>query len=234
MTSAYALEVNNLQFSWQANMPTTLDIAHLSVIQGESLFIQGPSGSGKSTLLNLLSGVLSTQTGNINLLDQSFSTLKDQKRDQFRADHIGYIFQQFNLLPYLTVIDNVLLPVKLSAARRHGESKHSPKLVDEAKHWLSQLRVPDNLFNEKVSKLSIGQQQRVAASRAIIGSPEIIIADEPTSALDQQNVDNFMNVLVKQCKHIGSTLIFVSHDHHLSKFFNNTYLLKSNQGGASE
>lgn len=227
MTTKYAFELNKLKFSWQTDHPPILDIPHLSVKYGESLFIEGKSGSGKSTLLNLLSGVLTPQKGDIKLLDQPFSTLKNSPRDQFRADHIGYIFQQFNLLPYLSVIDNVLLPIKLSDARRNKKQNSATTLVDEAKHWLDQLRVPTNLLHEKVSRLSIGQQQRVAAARAIIGSPEIIIADEPTSALDDENAHNFMEILVTQCKQLGNSLIFVSHDLKLADYFDNKYILKS-------
>ena len=225
MKQRYALEVSDLNFSWHKNSPAILDIKSLSISLGQSLFIQGSSGSGKSTLLNLLSGVLKSEKGSISLLGQPFSSLSNAKRDQFRANHIGYIFQQFNLLPYLSVIDNVLLPVKLSVTRRKGERHNASTLIDEAKHWLNQLRVPENLFYEKVSRLSIGQQQRVAAARAMIGSPEIIIADEPTSALDHDNVHNFMDVLVNQCQEIKSSLVFVSHDTQLGDYFDQTYSL---------
>ena len=225
MSSTQALYMKDLSFSWNTKAPPILTIPSLTVAKGDSLFIQGPSGSGKSTLLNLISGVLAPQSGEIRLLEQAFSSLNQNKRDEFRASHIGYIFQQFNLLPYLTVIENVVLPVKLSAVRRKGKSRHSTELVEEAKHWLSQLQVPTSLFSEKVSRLSIGQQQRVAAARAMIGAPEIIIADEPTSALDQQNVDNFMSVLVEQCASIQSSLIFVSHDLNLSSYFEHQFSL---------
>ncbi|MFQ3282737.1 ABC transporter ATP-binding protein [Reinekea sp.] len=233
MNTYNAFEVNELVYSWKPTSAPILNIEKLSVKIGESLFIQGNSGSGKSTLLNLLSGVLSPQKGKITLLDQPFSSLGSSARDQFRADHIGYIFQQFNLLPYLSVIDNVLLPVKLSALRRNATSKNSPALIEEAKHWLDQLKVPSHLFNETVSRLSIGQQQRVAAARAIIGSPEIIIADEPTSALDHDNVHNFMEVLVNQCQSIKSSLIFVSHDTRLSSYFDHVYSLNKTTTGDS-
>jgi len=229
MPSADALHVSNLIFAWTKTAPPTLDIPSLSIPRGNSLFIHGASGSGKSTLLNILSGVIGAQHGDVNLLGKPFSTLSHRRRDQIRADHVGYIFQQFNLLPYLSVIDNVLLPTRISSVRRRGLPRHSQKLVDEAKHWLTQLKVAEHLFDEKVSRLSVGQQQRVAAARALIGSPEIVIADEPTSALDQQNVDNFMNVLVAQCKSINSSLVFVSHDLNLSPYFDATFALKSPQ-----
>lgn len=228
MRTEQALQVTNLAFSWAKQSAPILNIPSLQLARGQSLFIQGPSGSGKSTLLNLLSGVLQAPTGDIRLLDQPFSSLSQNKRDEFRANHIGYIFQQFNLLPYLSVLDNILLPVKLSAKRRSGQAKNAQAFVDEAKHWLTQLQVPINLLHEKVSRLSIGQQQRVAAARAMIGSPEIIIADEPTSALDQQNIDNFMQVLTTQCQAIHSSLIFVSHDLTLATHFDQSFSLAEN------
>jgi putative ABC transport system ATP-binding protein len=227
MANSFALQVTDLTYTWKDQKKPTLEIPELNLDRGESLFIQGPSGSGKSTLLNLFSGVLSVQKGSIELLGSSFSTLNNEKRDEFRANHLGYIFQQFNLLPYLTVLENVLLPVKISKKRRGGNRINLPELKDEAEHWLSQLKVPRSLYHEKITRLSIGQQQRVAAARAMIGSPEIIIADEPTSALDQNNIDNFMSVLVEQCNLLGSSLIFVSHDQSLSSYFDKHFTLKA-------
>ena len=229
-----AFQVSNLLFSWKKNDRVTLDIPSLMVKQGESIFIQGISGSGKSTLLNILSGVLTVQHGDITILDKPFSSLSHQSRDKIRANHIGYIFQQFNLLPYLSVIENVLLPLNISTARRQGRPRHSPSLIEEAKHFLTKLQIPVNIFHEKVSQLSVGQQQRVAAARAMIGSPEIIIADEPTSALDKNNSENFMDVLVSQCKKINSSLVFVSHDVHLCQYLDNNYTLDQSPGGVNK
>ncbi len=234
MTSDDALKVRDLRFSWDTRTADILNIKNLDVPMGRSLFIHGPSGSGKSTLLNLLSGVLSVQHGTIQLLGQEFSSLRAAKRDKLRADHIGYIFQQFNLLPYLSVLDNVTLPTKISTQRRQGKTQHARALTEEAEHWLAQLQVPRSVFSQPVSRLSVGQQQRVAAARALIGSPEIIIADEPTSALDQQNIDNFMTVLTQQCRSIGSSLLFVSHDMQLAGFFDATYDLHPSTPGEQE
>jgi len=227
MTTPLALQVNDLVHTWRHHKVPTLNIPDLQLARGESLFIQGPSGSGKSTLLNLFSGVLGVQKGSIDLLGLPFSSLSNGRRDEFRANNLGYIFQQFNLLPYLSVLENVLLPVKISKPRRGEQQNNLLALKEEAEHWLSQLQVPSALYGEKITCLSIGQQQRVAAARAMIGSPDIIIADEPTSALDQQNIDNFMSVLVQQCNQIGSSLIFVSHDQSLSSYFDNHFTLQT-------
>ncbi len=216
-----SLELQQLTYGWP-NQANIIDIPALTLLLGESLFVQGSSGSGKSTLLNLLSGVLTPRSGTVRLLEREFSSLKLRKRDQFRADHIGYIFQQFNLLPFLSVIENVLMPCHMSDLRRDVKTVNLAQLNEIAIDWLTRLNVPPALHHEKVIRLSIGQQQRVAAARALIGSPEIIIADEPTSALDQDNVDTFMAVLTEQCQSIGSSLIFVSHDRHLEKYFNHS------------
>ncbi|WP_428242355.1 ABC transporter ATP-binding protein [Gynuella sp.] len=224
MTVQTALKIDQLEFGWQPGK-TILSIPTLTLNRGESLFIRGPSGSGKSTLLNLMSGVLRLPSGNIQLLEQPFSSWNDKHRDQFRSDHIGYIFQQFNLLPYLSVLDNVLLPCRISAHRRARAQQQHNTVEESARTWLSLLNIPSRLFEQKISNLSVGQQQRVAAARALIGEPEIIIADEPTSALDQDNVDNFMDVLTSQCRNIRSSLIFVSHDRHLSQFLEHIHEL---------
>ncbi|MCH8530580.1 MAG: ABC transporter ATP-binding protein [Saccharospirillum sp.] len=220
-----ALQIESLKFRWHPKAEPILSIDALELELGQSLFIQGASGSGKSTLLNLMAGVLTPQQGVINLLDQPVSKWRGKQRDQFRAHHIGYIFQQFNLLPYLTVMANVLLPCRLSAGRKKRALEAYGTLEASAHHWLGQLNIPQALWQRPVTELSVGQQQRVAAARALMGAPELIIADEPTSALDQDNVENFMSVLSQQCAAIGSSLIFVSHDRYLAKWFDQTLTL---------
>lgn len=214
-----ALTIDSMRFTWPGQQAPLLQIDDLTLAQGDSLFVQGASGSGKSTLLNLMAGVLVPQAGDIRLLDQTISQHRGKVRDRFRADHIGYIFQQFNLLPYLSVQGNVLLPTRLSRLRRNRALERHDTLEAAAGHWLSRLNIPESLWKRPVSALSVGQQQRVASARALIGSPELVIADEPTSALDQDNVDNFMTVLTEQCRSIGSSLVFVSHDRHLAAWF---------------
>jgi len=214
-----ALTIDSLRFNWPGQQAPLLNIEALALIQGDSLFVQGASGSGKSTLLNLMAGVLVPQAGEIRLLEQPMSRQRGKARDRFRADHIGYIFQQFNLLPYLSVQGNVMLPARLSRLRRQRALDQHQSLASAAAHWLSRLNIPEALWTRPVAALSVGQQQRVASARALIGSPELVIADEPTSALDQDNVDNFMTVLTEQCRAIGSSLVFVSHDRHLADWF---------------
>ncbi len=206
---------DNLQFRWPRSSRPVLDIAHLDIKAGEHLFIQGPSGSGKTTLLNLLTGINQPDQGNLNILGQDLCTMTSIQRDRFRADHLGVIFQQFNLLPFLGIMDNVILPCRFS---RHRLSK-AGDLETTARQLLDELQIPGELISRDVMDLSVGQQQRVAAARALIGNPEIVIADEPTSALDTANRDSFINLLFTRATEHGSTLIFVSHDEHLSTHF---------------
>jgi len=216
------IELNDLTFRWPGQTEDLLNIPHLYIEKGEKVFLKGPSGSGKSSLLSLLAGITHPSTGSINLLQQSFSHLKPTQRDKFRADHIGYIFQMFNLLPYLSVIDNVLLPCRFSA-RRKVQIKDS--LEDEAKRILHKLHLPQSCLNRPISELSIGQQQRVAAARALIGQPELLIADEPTSALDHDNREAFIELLMNECEQAQTTLLFVSHDATLESLFDRSIAL---------
>lgn len=223
-----------LSYRWPGMSRPTVELADLALPQGESLFIQGPSGSGKSTLLNLLAGVLVPSEGQLQVLGQPLSDWPGRRRDRFRADHLGYIFQQFNLLPYLSVAANVELPARLSKRRLQRTHDEHGDLHSAVEHWLRRLQLPETLWHAPVSRLSVGQQQRVAAARALIGSPELIIADEPTSALDEDNVENFMQVLTEQCRSIGASLIFVSHDRRLAHWFDQQLALTAQAAEVSQ
>lgn len=210
------IELNNLDYRWADHLPSTITIDQLSIAPNERVFIKGPSGCGKSTLLGLLTGIITPQKGELKVLGQDLASLKQSERDKFRADHIGYIFQQFNLLPYLSVIDNVLLPCHFSSSRK---AKVEGDLIEQAKHLLGRLHLPSALLNSPVTDLSIGQQQRVAAARALIGHPELLIADEPTSALDHDNRAAFIELLMEEAQQTNTSLVFVSHDPTLEIFF---------------
>ena len=213
------ITIKQLKFSYNKN--TILNIDALHVKKNEHLFIEGPSGSGKSTLLNLMAGVLSTDEGQVTILDKELSRLSDSEKDSFRAEHIGFIFQQFNLIPYLSVIENVTLPCRFALNRKEKAKQRSGTLEKEALRLLSALGLKDSaLLSRSVNALSVGQQQRVAAARAMIGSPEIIIADEPTSALDSNHRQSFIQTLFEECEKENITLIFVSHDTSLKYLLN--------------
>lgn len=211
-----AVRLTDLRFAWPGQAKPCLDIAEFSVAAGESMFVHGESGSGKSTLLALLGGVLVPQAGSIDILGTELTRLSAGSRDRFRVDHTGFIFQQFNLIPYLSMQDNVLLPCRFSARRRGRALDRSATLADEAKRLLAELDLDPTLWRRPVTQLSVGQQQRVAAARALIGAPELVIADEPTSALDATRQAAFLDLLARECAEACATLIFVSHDVRLS------------------
>ncbi|KDM92546.1 ABC transporter ATP-binding protein [Photobacterium galatheae] len=212
------IHLDQVRFRWPDQTEDILSIESFSLLQNEKVFLQGPSGSGKSTLLSLMAGIHQPLQGDIWLRGESFSTLSAAKRDRRRADHIGYIFQQFNLLPYLSVIENVLLPCRFSPLRK--EKTANPE--QEARRLLKALQLPEACLSRQVTQLSIGQQQRVAAARALIGRPALLIADEPTSALDHDNRNHFIKLLMDECELAGASLLFVSHDPTLTHGFDRT------------
>lgn len=217
-TPAPIIELSNLRFAWP-RQATLLDIAEFRLEPEQSLFLKGPSGSGKTTLLGLLGGVQLAQSGSIHLLGKDLSTLSASARDRFRVDHSGFIFQQFNLLPFLSVTDNVLLPCQFSKHRKQRAIARHGSIQQAAQALLIQLGLPSELHQQLAGELSIGQQQRVAAARALIGQPKLVIADEPTSALDADSREAFLQLLFAECKAAGASLLFVSHDQSLAKLF---------------
>lgn len=235
MTAAPLLRVENLRFRWNRRQPPCVEIERLDVAAGERLFVHGPSGSGKSTLLGLLGGVLVGERGTVTVTIDGHPTALEQLsragRDRFRVDHIGFVFQQFNLIPYLSVLDNVLLPCRFSA-RRRGQA--GPDLAEDARRLLRELDLSERLTARPVTQLSVGQQQRVAVARALIGRPEIVIADEPTSALDAQRQDRFLELLLKECAASNASLVFVSHDRRLATHFTREVALHEINRAAAE
>jgi putative ABC transport system ATP-binding protein len=205
---------------------TLLNIPRWEVASGEKVFLEGESGSGKSTLLNLIAGILPPTSGQITLLGERLERLTQRQRDRFRAGNIGYIFQQFNLIPYLNAIDNILLAQEFS-------NKVTGNGLARAQELLEQLQLPESVWRLPGLSLSIGQQQRVAIARALFNSPRLILADEPTSALDQKNRKAFMEILMDLCDAYQSTLIFVSHDPTLASDFDRIDVLGDiNKAGA--
>jgi putative ABC transport system ATP-binding protein len=228
-----AIVLDRLRFRWQAEDPDVLDIAGLSVRRGERLFIEGPSGSGKTTLLNLLAGVVTPRSGSVSVLGTDLGSLGGSQRDSFRADHVGFVFQMFNLIPYLSLVENVTLPLRFSARRRGRARDNGGEAPAPARRLLKQLGLDvDALARRAVTRLSVGQQQRVAVARALIGRPEIVICDEPTSALDADARRAFLDLLSKEVEAAAATLVYVSHDRSLEGFFDRTVKLHEINGAA--
>ncbi|MGH1490197.1 MAG: ABC transporter ATP-binding protein [Acidimicrobiales bacterium] len=212
------ITLKEVKFRWPGQPSDTVAIDELRLDAGEHLFVRGASGSGKTTLLSLLTGINTPTSGEIRLLGTDLSTLSPSRRDQFRADHLGVVFQQFNLLPYLTALENVTMACAFSR-RKSARAAEAGGLVSTARDLLGALNLADELHTSPVAELSVGQQQRAAVARALIGSPEIVLADEPTSALDSDNRDRFLELLFQEVEAHGCTLIFVSHDQQLAGRF---------------
>jgi putative ABC transport system ATP-binding protein len=219
MSNQALIELSELSFAWPGQAPL-LDIPAFRLEPGETLFLKGPSGSGKTTLLGLLGGVQRPDRGSIRLLGQELTQLAAGARDRFRVDHTGYIFQQFNLLPFLSVRENVELPCHFSKSRAARAVTRHGSVDQAAATLLAHLGLTDPvMLARRADSLSIGQQQRVAAARALIGQPELVIADEPTSALDADAREAFIRLLFAECREAGASLLFVSHDQGLAPLF---------------
>lgn len=215
----FALALDGVQFRWPGKAGFGLCVDELKVSRGERVLLLGPSGAGKSTLLNLLCGIVTPQAGTIDVLEQDFSEMSASARDRFRAEHLGIVFQMFNLLPYASAAENVLLPLGFAPERRARATRNRPA-GKEAVRLLAALGIDGPLSTGmNASQLSIGQQQRVAVARALIGDPEIIVADEPTSALDDKAQERFLDLLFGQLSTLGSTLLMVSHDRRIARRF---------------
>ena len=214
-----AISIKSLTYDYGSG-PIILDVPLFEVPSGARLFLRGPSGSGKSTLLGLIAGVLENKDGTINILGHDMSAISASDRDRLRAERMGVIFQMFNLLPYLSVGENVLLSCRFSAVRAERATANGGTLEEEARRILTSLGLsPETYWNAHASDLSVGQQQRVAAARALIGAPELILADEPTSALDTDNREAFIDLLLEETQKSGASLLFVSHDASLATRF---------------
>ena len=219
MPTVNAITVRGLRHRWPRASADCLDLSSFDVPAGRSVFLHGPSGCGKSTLLGLLAGVLLPSRGQVEVLGASWAAMPAGRRDRHRADHLGVVFQQFNLLPYLDALGNVLLPCRFSARRHDLAAREHGHPEAAARALLRHMGLPDAVATRRAAELSVGQQQRVAAARALIGAPELLIADEPTSALDAARRDDFIELLLDSTRRTGCTVVFVSHDERLAAHF---------------
>jgi putative ABC transport system ATP-binding protein len=209
------LGLDDVQYRWPGRTSFGLHVPNLTLAPAETVLLLGESGSGKSTLLSLICGTIIAQSGVVSVAGNNIASLSAGKRDRFRAETIGLIFQQFNLLPFASVQDNILLPLQFAPMRR----KRVPVLVAEAERLCRALGLPSDIMTVRAGALSVGQQQRVAAARALIGTPQLIIADEPTSSLDATTQATFLQLLFAQSRAHDTTLLMVSHDARLSSQF---------------
>ena len=215
--------LKDLKFSYKSQghipSPPVLNIDKLEILSSEKVFLYGPSGFGKSTLLNIIAGVLEVQTGHVEVLGTNLHDISQGARDHLRGENLGYIFQLFNLIPYLNIRENIILPCLINKKRSLGVDFYA-----QADELINLLGLKDHA-EKNVTDLSIGQQQRVAAARALIGNPKLVIADEPTSSLDEKNTSEFMDLILSEWEKRKFTLLFVSHDTALKKYFPRTISL---------
>jgi len=218
MNTDTVLKLSHISFGYERDH-VLMRVPDFTIQRGQSVFLRGASGSGKSTLLGLIGGVLKPASGQVSICGHETTSVSATRRDKIRADHLGIIFQQLNLLPYLNIIQNVTLPCRFSKIRAARASGESGSAAQAARKLVTDLGIGPEMLGRNVGHLSIGQQQRVAVARALIGSPDLIIADEPTSALDTDNRDRFIELLNAQRKRFDCSLLFVSHDLSLARHF---------------
>lgn len=236
LDTAAAIDLAGVGFAWSGDRAGfSLKIPRFTVERGERVLLVGPSGSGKSTLLGLVCGTLQADRGVVTVLDTDLMSLSGSARDCFRAEHVGVVFQMFNLLPYLSIVDNTLLPLSFAPSRRERAAAMPGGIRGEARRLLEALGLDTRaLASNDAAELSVGQQQRVAVARALIGAPEIVVADEPTSALDRARQDAFLDLMFAEQWRVGATLLMVSHEDRFTDRFDRTVTLAELTGGEAE
>ncbi len=209
------IELKDVRFGWPGRASFSISIPSFTLKRGETALLLGESGSGKSTLLSLICGSIAPQQGRVEVDKTDITTLPASTKDRFRAETIGIVFQQFNLLPFGTVSENIRLPLRFAPQRkqRTGDAGHAVIELCKA------LQLPPELITAKAGTLSVGQQQRVAVARALIGTPPLIIADEPTSSLDATSQSAFLDMLFSEVSANSQSLMMVSHDPRIADRF---------------
>ena len=220
MQTPDVVSMSGVRFRWRGPRAFSLAIDSFALRAKERVLLIGPSGAGKSTFLSLLCGIVTPSEGRLEVLGTDMARLSSSARDRFRAEHFGIIFQMFNLLPYGNVLDNVLLPLSFAPKRRRAREPGRHHRERSLERLLASLGLdPKEVEGLSTANLSVGQQQRVAAARALIGAPELIVADEPTSALDRNRQQAFLDLLFADVAAAGASLIMVSHEEELGKRF---------------
>ena len=206
--------LSNISFRYKKRHSVILDIPEWKLASESKIFIRGESGTGKTTFLNILCGIISPTKGELKIFGTKVNRTSARQRDVFRANNIGYVFQQFNLIPYLSAVDNILL------ANYFSKEQTSLRKREKVEDLLFRLNINKKDWYLEIRRLSVGQQQRVAIARALINNPRLLITDEPTSALDIKNRDIFMNLMMDVVNEKRITLVCVGHDPAIANFFN--------------
>ena len=206
------LQIDDLKF-WYTGKEFQLEISNLKINKGSKVAIFGKSGSGKTTLAHLISGILKPQSGLIRFMGQNISNLSDRERRAYRIKNIGFIFQEFELIEYLSVLDNLILPYKLNKSLSLNE-----ETINRAKAIAGRIEI-ENKLHKYPNQLSGGERQRLATARALITSPALVIADEPTGNLDTQTANKVLSEIINQSSKSNSTLLMITHDPRLLESF---------------
>jgi len=206
------IRVRDLEFQYDKS-DFRLRVANLQIADRERVAIVGPSGSGKTTLLNLFAGIATPHRGSVETAGQDVSSMSDRARRQFRVRHVGLVFQEFELLEYLTVLDNVLLPYFLTPALKLDDDVRA-----RAVRLAEGVEIDDKL-GRNVARLSQGERQRVALCRALLTDPSVILADEPTGNLDPSSKMRVVDLLLERAQEANATLVAVTHDHEVAERF---------------
>lgn len=209
------IEFRDVRFTY-ADSGFALHVAGLSVAQGQRVAWVGPSGSGKTTLLHLVAGIVTPSAGRVQVCGQELTGMSDAARRNFRIANIGLVFQDFALLDYLSVLDNILFPFRINRSLRLEESVRS-----RARELAGKLGL-EAMLSRRPSQLSQGERQRVAVCRALIARPKLLLADEPTANLDPDNANHVLNALDDYAAEHGATLVMVTHDRDLQARFGTT------------
>ena len=207
-----AIKLHDVSYSYPGE-DLVMRYPSLQLNQGEQVAVTGRSGCGKTTLLSLIAGLFTPTQGRIEVLDESLSDQDDGTRRAFRAQHIGFIFQEFELLPYLCGVDNILLPYHI-----HPALTLDTQIKSEATRLLEQADIA-HLATRYPSQMSQGERQRVALCRALVTRPKLLLADEPTGNLDPDNAARVMQTIHRYCQDQGATLLAITHDHSLLTAF---------------
>ena len=207
-TSDGSVEIRDLVFGYGEG-GFRLGVPRLEIGSGETVVLIGPSGSGKTTLLHLIAGITSPTAGSVETGGTALARLTDAERREFRIRRIGLVFQEFELLEYLDVLDNILLPYRINSTLRLDGA-----VRDRAAAHARRVGLADELRRPS-TQLSQGEKQRVAVCRALIAEPDLLLADEPTGNLDPANKDRVLDILVDYAEEHGATLVTVTHDHDL-------------------
>ena len=202
------LDVSNMRFAYPGG-DRGIHLAHLHVAEGKTLAVIGPSGCGKTTFLNLLSALIRPDTGTIRIGATEVHALSERQGQAYRAESVGYIFQDFGLLDYLNARDNILHPFRIARGRHISSAAR-----DRVEALARDLGIADRLSHRPV-QLSHGERQRVAICRAFVTEPSVLLADEPTGNLDPDTAKRIMDHLLESQRRLGATLVMVTHDHSL-------------------